>query len=210
MTGYISFVVTRGIDNLRLSISISKESPIPTQYLCPYSTAVQRLTNHIVPQPSHDLAGVLPIMSIYQLAFFTPGRSPASASIRKLYCVPDISGVVIMPRIINMLRVWKIHVLELTLDSRKSLKIPLPFPPSIHRFLICVGRVQQCICVNCSCAAARTRGGRLKLRIMYRRACLERQGQHIRYSPMHTHQYSIERMEKHRKLRCWEETRSYL
>lgn len=35
----------------------------------------------------------------------------------------------------------EIQHLKLTLDIRKSLNIPLPFPPSIHLFRICVGRV---------------------------------------------------------------------
>lgn len=48
----------------------------------------------------------------YQLAFFTPGILPASAFIRN----------------------WNLAIL-------KSLKTPRPFPPIMHRFRICVGRV---------------------------------------------------------------------
>lgn len=48
----------------------------------------------------------------YQLAFFTPGKFPDRACIRKLYLV-----------------------------ILKSLKMPRPFPPRMHLFFICVGLV---------------------------------------------------------------------
>lgn len=83
------------------------------------------------------------ISILYQLAFLTPGKSPDSAFILKLYCNrrnmisiirtlyplqhPSYPGVIIN----------KIH----TLDILKSLRIPLPLPPKIHLFLICVGLV---------------------------------------------------------------------
>jgi len=54
----------------------------------------------------------------------------------------------------------------------KSLNIPLPLPPSIHLFLICVDLVYACISASCSCACARVRGGRLRFRMMYLKACL--------------------------------------
>jgi hypothetical protein len=60
---------------------------------------------------------------VYQLAFLTPGSSPASA--------------------FNLN--WNLHI-------RKSRKTPLPFPAMMHRFLICVGRVWACIELSSSCA----------------------------------------------------------
>lgn len=45
----------------------------------------------------------------------------------------------------------------LTLAIAKSLNTPLPLPPSIHRFRICVGRVYACICDSSNCACARIR-----------------------------------------------------
>lgn len=63
----------------------------------------------------------------------------------------------------------------LTRAILKSLNTPRPFPPSIHRLLICVDLVYACICDSWSCAWARVREERVVFRIMYRRACLNDQ-----------------------------------
>jgi hypothetical protein len=68
---------------------------------------------------------------LYQLAFFTPGMLPASACIRKLNC--QVSALQHPVSVFCGIR--------LTLDILKSPRIPLPFPPRIHRFRIWVGRV---------------------------------------------------------------------
>jgi hypothetical protein len=70
------------------------------------------------------------IRLFYQLAFFTPGKFPARACNRKLYCQPLVSH-----NLVPKERPF------LTLDILKSLKIPRPFPPRIHRLRIWVGRV---------------------------------------------------------------------
>ncbi len=67
---------------------------------------------------------------LYQLAFFTPGKLPASACNLKLYCYPLATH----PRGTNQPK-------RRTLDILKSLKIPRPLPPRIHRLRIWVGRV---------------------------------------------------------------------
>ena len=95
----------------------------------------------------------------HQLAFLTPGRLPARAFIRKQYC----TYIYLSPH-------W--HVLEgvaepgLTRAMLKSRRTPLPLPPSIHRFRICVGLVYACICDRSNCAWARIRWGRVVLRMM--------------------------------------------
>lgn len=70
----------------------------------------------------------------HQLAFLTPGILPASALIRNWYCdTQDQSKSRPMPA--------RLQQSLLTRAILKSWKTPLPFPPIVHRFLICVGRV---------------------------------------------------------------------
>lgn len=79
-------------------------------------------------------------LPLYQLAFFTPGRLPSSACILKLYC-----DIIVSPRPSDTFRPPTAHFMlrrtRLTLDILKSRKIPLVFPPRMHRFRICVGLV---------------------------------------------------------------------
>lgn len=110
-----------------------------------YSTFRYLLTGSHVPFSSHPI--LVPRMvvgfSIYQLAFLTPGKSPDSAFILKLYCSCKqmISIVLIAFICLCIRRVWALIERAHTLDILKSLKIPLPLPPKIHRFLIWVGLV---------------------------------------------------------------------
>ncbi len=105
----------------------------------------QELPIHLAP-PLSALTMLLPhcsLVLLYQLAFLTPGRFPARAFILKLYCRshqshPFVkSSTKLQEHLHASKHFHRIH----TLDILKSLKIPLPFPPSIHRLRICVGRV---------------------------------------------------------------------
>lgn len=111
-------------------------------------------------QVPHDIATLRsvsfqpePLFPAYHEAFLTPGISPARALTRKLYCKDyhHISSIAPMyPREVvvedHALSVSSSYVISAqriprTLVILKSLRTPLPFPPSMHRFRICVGRV---------------------------------------------------------------------
>ena len=77
---------------------------------------------------------------VYQLAFFTPGKLPASACNRKLYCQKIQPRLPILGSDDKKGRRRKKNTGR-TLDILKSLRIPLPLPPRIHLFRIWVGRV---------------------------------------------------------------------
>lgn len=80
-------------------------------------------------------------LRVYQLAFLTPGIDPAKAFTRKLYCEHNICQHLTHECIHSLKSAARRIQDPRTLDILKSLNIPLPFPPSIQRFLICVGRV---------------------------------------------------------------------
>lgn len=66
------------------------------------------------------------LLQPYQLAFLTPGKRPSSAHSRKLYYHRQSAIVRFVARAPTR------H----TLDILKSLNMPRPLPPSVHRFRI--------------------------------------------------------------------------